>query len=52
MYYNEIFSLVVRHTSIRVLLKILTREYLEFEKLDVKIVFLHVVCGGELHDSA
>ena len=52
MYYNEIYSLVVRHTYIRVLLKILTLEYLEFEKLDAKTVFLHGVFGGELHDSA
>ena len=39
--YNEIFSPVVRHTSIRVLLAIVARQDLELEKLDVKVSFFH-----------
>ncbi|KAJ4718340.1 Retrovirus-related Pol polyprotein from transposon TNT 1-94 [Melia azedarach] len=42
--YNEIFSPVVRHTSIRVLLAIVAHQDLELEQLDVKTAFLH----GEL----
>ncbi|KAJ4714183.1 Retrovirus-related Pol polyprotein from transposon TNT 1-94 [Melia azedarach] len=39
--YNEIFSPVVRHTSIRVLLAIVAHQDLELEQLDVKTAFLH-----------
>ena len=39
--FNEIFSPVVRHTSIRVLLAIVANQDLELEQLDVKIDFLH-----------
>ena len=45
--YNEIFSPVVRHTSIRVLLAIVTHQDLELEQLDVKTSFLH----GELEEE-
>ncbi|GJY33991.1 retrovirus-related pol polyprotein from transposon TNT 1-94 [Tanacetum coccineum] len=41
--YNEIFSPVVRHTSIRVLLSLVAHHDLELEQLDVKIAFLHAV---------
>ncbi|KAL9258959.1 Retrovirus-related Pol polyprotein from transposon TNT 1-94-like protein [Drosera capensis] len=41
MDYNEIFSPVVRHTSIRVLLALVAHQNLELEQLDVKIAFLH-----------
>ncbi|XP_065860062.1 uncharacterized protein [Euphorbia lathyris] len=47
MDYNEIFSPVVRHTSIRVLLAIVTHQDLELEQLDVKIGFLH----GDLEEE-
>ena len=46
MGYNEIFSSVVRHTFIRVLLALVARHDLELELLDVKTVFLH----GELEE--
>ena len=45
--YNEIFSLVVNHTSIWVLLAIVAQFDLELEQIDVKITFLH----GELQEK-
>ncbi|GKC29842.1 retrotransposon protein, putative, ty1-copia subclass [Tanacetum coccineum] len=39
--YNEVFSLVVRHTSIRVILALTTCKEYELEQLDVKTTFLH-----------
>nr|GEW01016.1 retrotransposon protein, putative, Ty1-copia subclass [Tanacetum cinerariifolium] len=39
--YNEVFSLVVRHTSIRVILALTACKDYELEQLDVKTVFLH-----------
>ncbi|GJR94831.1 retrovirus-related pol polyprotein from transposon TNT 1-94 [Tanacetum coccineum] len=39
--YNEVFSLVVRHTSIRVILSLTACEDYELEQLDVKMAFLH-----------
>lgn len=45
--YNEIFSPVVRHTSIRVLLALVANQDMELEQLDVKITFLH----GELEED-
>ena len=45
--YNEVFSPVVRHTSIRVLLSFVTLFNLELEQLDVKTAFLH----GELEEE-
>ncbi|GJW21741.1 retrovirus-related pol polyprotein from transposon TNT 1-94 [Tanacetum coccineum] len=41
--YNEIFSPVVHHTSIRVLLSLVAHHELELEQLDVKTAFLHAV---------
>ncbi|GJX33968.1 retrotransposon protein, putative, ty1-copia subclass [Tanacetum coccineum] len=39
--YNEVFSPVVRHTSIMVILSLTTCEDYELEQLDVKTAFLH-----------
>ena len=38
--FNEIFSPVVKQTSIRVLLSLVVVQDLELKKMDVKIVFL------------
>ncbi|GJY19058.1 retrotransposon protein, putative, ty1-copia subclass [Tanacetum coccineum] len=39
--YNEVFSPMVRHTSIRVILSLTACEDYELEQLDVKMAFLH-----------
>ena len=45
--FNEVFSPVVRHSSIRVLLAMVALFDLELEQLDVKTAFLH----GELEEQ-
>lgn len=45
--YNEVFSLVVKHSSIRMLLSLVAQDNLELEQLDVKTSFLH----GELEED-
>ena len=45
--FNDIFSPVVRHSSIRVLLALVAMHDLELEQLDVKTAFLH----GELEED-
>lgn len=45
--YNEVFSPVVRHTSIRLLLSIVCHENMELEQMDVKTAFLH----GDLEET-
>ena len=45
--YNEIFSPVVKHTSIRMLLTIVAQFDIKLEQMNVKTVFLH----GELEDK-
>ncbi|KAH9696084.1 hypothetical protein KPL71_023037 [Citrus sinensis] len=39
--YNKVFSPVVKHTSIRILLALVAKYELEFAQLDVKTAFLH-----------
>ena len=45
--YNDIFSPIVKHTSIRILLAIVVVNDLVLEQLDMKIAFLH----GELEEQ-
>ena len=47
--FNEVFSPVVRHTSIRVMLAIVALFDLELEQLDVKISFLHGDLDEEIY---
>jgi len=46
---NEVFSPVVRHTSIRVQLVLVVLFDLELEQLDVKIAFLHSELEEEIY---
>ena len=39
--YNEVFSPVIKHTSIRILLALVAEYELELAQLDVKTTFLH-----------
>ncbi|KAL5766903.1 hypothetical protein ACOSP7_017520 [Xanthoceras sorbifolium] len=45
--FNDVFSPVVKHSSIRVLLALVAMHNLELEQLDVKTAFLH----GELEET-
>ena len=45
--YDEIFTLVVRHTSIRTMLSVVAYFDMELEQMDVKTTFLH----GELEKT-
>ena len=45
--YNEIFSLVVKHSSIRIMLALVAQYDLELVQLDVKTAFLH----GDLNEE-
>jgi len=45
--YDEIFSPVVKHTSIPVLLSLVAQFNMELEQLDVKTAFLH----GDLEET-
>ena len=40
--YDEIFSLVVKHTSIRTMLSLIAHFDMELEHMDVRTTFLHV----------
>ena len=45
--YNEIFSPIMKHTSIQVILGFVTMHDMELEQLDVKTAFLH----GDLEEE-
>ena len=45
--YDDIFSPVVKHTSIRLLLTMTTQHDMEIEQMDVKTTFLH----GDLEET-
>ena len=45
--YNEVFSLVVKHSSIHILLALVAQFDLELSQLDVKTAFLH----GDLEEE-
>jgi hypothetical protein len=47
--FNEVFSPVVRHTSIRVMLAIVALFDLELEQLDIKTAFLHGDLDKEIY---
>ena len=45
--YNKVFSLIVKHSSIQILLALVTQYELKLDQLDVKIAFLH----GDLEEK-
>ena len=50
--FNEVFSLVVRYTSIRILLALVALYDLELEQLDVKTVFFMVILRKRFTSSS
>ena len=49
--YNEVFSPVVKHSSIRILLALVAQFDLELAQLDVKTAFLHGTLNEEIYMS-
>ena len=49
--YNEIFSPVVKHSSIQILLALVTQYELKFDQLDVETTFLYGDLEEEIHIS-
>jgi len=47
--YNEVFSPVVKHSSIRILLGLVAQFELELDQLDVKTAFLHSNLEEEIY---
>lgn len=45
--FNDVFSLVVKHISIRMLLSMVAKFNLELEQMDVKTIFLY----GDLDET-
>ena len=45
--YNEVFSPIVRYTSIKVFLSIIAMQNLELEQMDIKMTFLY----GDLEEE-
>ena len=46
--YNEVFSPVVKHSSIRILLALVAQFNMELVQMDVKTTFLHGDLEGEI----
>jgi len=49
--YNEVFSPIVKHSSIQILLTLAAQYELEFDQFNVKIVFLHSDLEEEIYMS-
>jgi len=49
--YNEVFSPVVKHSSIRILLALVAQYELELDQLDMKTAFLHDDLEEEIYMS-
>ena len=49
--YNEVFSPVVKHSSIRILLALVAQYELELDQLDMKTAFLHGDLDEEIYMS-
>ena len=49
--YNEFFSLVVKMKTLRLLLGIVTTEYLKLEQVDIKTTFLHGYLEEDIYMS-
>ena len=49
--YNEVFSPVVKYSSIRILLALVAQYELELDQLDVKTAFLHADLEKEIYMS-
>ena len=47
--YNEVFSPVVKHSSIRMILALVVQNNLELEQLDVRTTFLHRELDEKIH---
>jgi len=49
--YNEVFSRIVKHSSIRILLTLVAQYELELDQFDVKIAFLHIDLKKKIYMS-
>ena len=49
IYFDEIFSPVVKMTSIRTILSLVVVEYLHLDQLDVQTTFLHGCLGEDIY---
>ena len=49
--YNEVFSPIIKHSSIRILLALVARYELDLDQLDVNTAFLHGDLDKEIYIS-
>jgi len=49
--YNEVFSPVVKHSSIQILFALVSQYEVKLDQLDVKTAFLHVDLEEEIYMS-